>query len=129
MSPTLLHSQELKDCSRGSAVGTGITLVPNEQNLYVWKALLQGPSGTAYEGGLFELTLTVPQQYPLMPPQVRCRCMQAVLTMLMWRRGAAVNGESLQLMCRWRVQAWHACKPWPSALLASLAVLCAIVCL
>lgn len=32
---------------------------------------LQGPTETPFEGGTFELTINVPEQYPLVPPAVR----------------------------------------------------------
>ena len=31
----------------------------------------QGPSETPFEGGVFQLVFSVPEQYPLQPPQVR----------------------------------------------------------
>lgn len=34
---------------------------------------LQGPTETPYEGGTFELIINVPDQYPLVPPNVRYR--------------------------------------------------------
>lgn len=34
-------------------------------------ALLQGPVGTPYEGGVFQVAVNVPQQYPLTPPAVK----------------------------------------------------------
>lgn len=33
----------------------------------------QGPSDTSYEGGVFELSINVPEQYPLVAPAVRYR--------------------------------------------------------
>lgn len=37
-----------------------------------WFALIiQGPSETPYDGGIFQLAFAVPEQYPLQPPQVR----------------------------------------------------------
>lgn len=32
---------------------------------------LQGPSGTPYEGGTFQLSFNIPEQYPLTSPQVK----------------------------------------------------------
>lgn len=34
---------------------------------------LQGPKDTPFEGGTFELAISVPEQYPLVPPGVRYR--------------------------------------------------------
>lgn len=66
--------KEYKEVVRsGSSDTTGITLIPSESNLFVWRALLKGPSETAYEGGVFELSISVPEQYPLVPPAVRYR--------------------------------------------------------
>lgn len=78
---------------------TEITLLPDENNIYRWVGFLQargaraseahapascacvltmqarvmrqGPTGTPYEGGTFQVALTVPEQYPLTPPQVK----------------------------------------------------------
>lgn len=33
--------------------------------------LLQGPTDTPFEAGTFELSINVPEQYPLVPPAVR----------------------------------------------------------
>ncbi|KAF5834088.1 ubiquitin-conjugating enzyme/RWD-like protein [Dunaliella salina] len=52
---------------------TGIALIPDETNLFAWRARLQAPKDTPYEGGSFELAITVPEQYPLVPPSVRFR--------------------------------------------------------
>jgi hypothetical protein len=34
-------SQEYKEATKQKAVDTGITLIPNEQNLFAWRALLK----------------------------------------------------------------------------------------
>ncbi|KAF8065630.1 PEX4 [Scenedesmus sp. PABB004] len=65
--------KEYKEVSRARPGDTGITLLPNEANLFVWRALLKGPSETPFEGGTFELAISVPEQYPLVPPAVRFR--------------------------------------------------------
>jgi peroxin-4 len=70
--------KEYKEAARAAASpggdgGTGVTLLPDEANLFRWRARLAGPQGTPYEGGSFELDILVPEAYPLVPPAVRCR--------------------------------------------------------
>lgn len=62
--------KELKDVSR-SKDETGIELFPDESNVFVWSAIIKGPKDTPYEGGTFELCLSIPEQYPMAPPTVR----------------------------------------------------------
>ncbi|KAL0490211.1 PEX4 [Acrasis kona] len=54
-----LNSKEVQD----------LWLVPEESNIHNWHAKFIGPADTPYEGGVFEIRLTVPQQYPIMPPK------------------------------------------------------------
>lgn len=50
----------------------GIVAGPvSEDNLYEWEAVIEGPSGTVYEGGLFIARLNFPKDYPLSPPTMR----------------------------------------------------------
>jgi ubiquitin-conjugating enzyme E2 A len=50
----------------------GVTAAPlNETNLFEWQAIIIGPEDTPYEGGLYELTLSIPSNYPVKPPKVR----------------------------------------------------------
>ena len=50
----------------------GITAGPvNEDDLFVWEAMIQGPDETPFEGGIFPATLTFPKDYPLNPPKMR----------------------------------------------------------
>ncbi|KAK0264959.1 ubiquitin conjugating enzyme Ubc7/UbcP3 [Friedmanniomyces endolithicus] len=50
----------------------GITAGPvNEDDLFVWEAMILGPEGTPYEGGVFPAELKFPKDYPLMPPTMR----------------------------------------------------------
>ncbi|KAH7826569.1 putative ubiquitin-conjugating enzyme 1, E2-like protein [Monocercomonoides exilis] len=53
----------------------GITASPvSEENLFVWDAILVGPSETPWEGGLFPLRLQFPDNYPEKPPSIRFQC-------------------------------------------------------
>ncbi|KAJ8605730.1 hypothetical protein MRB53_041371 [Persea americana] len=47
----------------------GITAGPvNEDDMFVWEALIMGPEGTPFEGGIFPAELKFPKDYPLAPP-------------------------------------------------------------
>lgn len=53
----------------------GITAGPvSEDDLFVWEALIEGPEGTPYEGGIFPAELKFPKDYPLMPPTMKFLC-------------------------------------------------------
>ena len=41
-----------------------ICLEPTENNLYLWKASIPGPTGSVYEGGVFDVEITLPTDYP-----------------------------------------------------------------
>ncbi|KAK6590529.1 hypothetical protein RS030_152343 [Cryptosporidium xiaoi] len=45
-----------------------IELSPSKDNILYWIAKLKGPKGTAYEGGIYRINITIPIQYPLTPP-------------------------------------------------------------
>jgi len=53
----------------------GINAGPvSEDDLFVWEALIQGPEGTPFEGGIFPAELKFPKDYPLAPPTMRFTC-------------------------------------------------------
>lgn len=50
----------------------GITAGPvSEDDLLNWQALIQGPEGTPFEGGVFPAELKFPNDYPLSPPTMK----------------------------------------------------------
>jgi len=49
----------------------GIHLVPDENNLTIFHAVIVGPENTPYEGGFFYFFIKVPEQYPIRPPVVK----------------------------------------------------------
>lgn len=49
----------------------GINAGPIDDNWYEWSAVIQGPVGTPYEGGLFFLSVQFSDSFPFDPPRVR----------------------------------------------------------
>eukprot|EP00123_Amoebidium_parasiticum_P003653 comp14942_c0_seq1/m.11527 comp14942_c0_seq1/g.11527 ORF comp14942_c0_seq1/g.11527 comp14942_c0_seq1/m.11527 type:complete len:151 (-) comp14942_c0_seq1:113-565(-) len=46
---------------------------PKGDNLFEWIAIVQGPEGTPYDGGVFFIDLFFPKEYPHKPPKVVMR--------------------------------------------------------
>ena len=50
----------------------GMTAGPlSEDDMFHWEALIQGPEGTPFEGGVFPAELKFPKDYPLAPPTMK----------------------------------------------------------
>jgi ubiquitin-conjugating enzyme E2 G1 len=49
----------------GISVGLG-----DDDDIFKWQVMLIGPPDTMYEGGFFSATLTFPQDFPNMPPEM-----------------------------------------------------------
>eukprot|EP01087_Luapelamoeba_hula_P022113 TRINITY_DN785_c0_g1_i1.p1 TRINITY_DN785_c0_g1~~TRINITY_DN785_c0_g1_i1.p1 ORF type:complete len:243 (+),score=66.44 TRINITY_DN785_c0_g1_i1:122-850(+) len=45
--------------------------VPDEANLFDWRIYLEGPKGTMYAGGIFQLSMVFPPEYPMLPPELK----------------------------------------------------------
>ena len=41
-----------------------------ENNIYRWKAYVDGPKDTPYEDGRFFLDINIPENYPFSPPKI-----------------------------------------------------------
>ncbi|KAI7996012.1 Protein PEROXIN-4 [Camellia lanceoleosa] len=59
-----------KEVQREKAADPDIQLARDDSNIFKWTALIKGPSEAPLEGGVFQLAFSVPEQYPLQPPQV-----------------------------------------------------------
>ncbi len=62
----ILLMKHYKDLSKNSD-GFIVSLV-DDDNLYEWEIIINGPTETPYEGGMFRARLTFPQEFPNKPP-------------------------------------------------------------
>ncbi|CAG9311473.1 unnamed protein product [Blepharisma stoltei] len=62
-------NKELQELSTNPPENCAVSLVGDD--ITHWRVNLVGPEGSAYEGGNFELALTVPANYPFRAPDVR----------------------------------------------------------
>lgn len=66
---------ELKKVASGAAdiwmhSGEGVHVFPAPDNLQFWRALIEGPPGSPFEGGVFAVNVIVPDNYPFSPPRM-----------------------------------------------------------
>ena len=62
--------KELNQVSKDD--GSGVQAQPfSEGNLRHLKGTIQGPTGTPYEGGVFEIDIHIGKQYPFEPPKMK----------------------------------------------------------
>mmetsp|Transcript_47543 Transcript_47543/g.115834 ORF Transcript_47543/g.115834 Transcript_47543/m.115834 type:complete len:196 (+) Transcript_47543:130-717(+) len=63
--------KELKEVGRDDKT-SGVKAVPKtEGNLRELKGTIQGPVGTCYEGGVFQIDISIPKDYPFAPPKMK----------------------------------------------------------
>ena len=60
--------KELKD---STVPLCGVSAAPCEDSIFKWEANIRGPENTAYEGGVFHMEITFPEDYPCSPPSIR----------------------------------------------------------
>ena len=61
-------TKELKDMQKDDI--SNLSAAPINDNLHEWEAVILGPIGTPYEGGIFYLSISIPSNYPFKPPIV-----------------------------------------------------------
>merc|ERR1719201_88966 len=69
---SLLPRRIVKETQRLlSEPAPGINATPYQDNLRYFNVIIQGPTSSPYEGGIFKLELFLPEDYPMAPPKVR----------------------------------------------------------
>jgi len=63
--------KELRNVASTPSALEGVHIFPSEADLRLWKALIEGPAGSPFEGGTFALSVNIPADYPLRPPHIR----------------------------------------------------------
>jgi len=59
---------ELKEINTSSA--SNCSAGPCNDDIYKWNAVIMGPIGSPYEGGMFKLKIDFPEDYPFKPPKI-----------------------------------------------------------
>ncbi|KAI8348591.1 ubiquitin-conjugating enzyme/RWD-like protein [Mortierella sp. GBAus27b] len=62
--------KEIAECQRDEASHIVLRLV-DESDIMHLKGRFPGPQGTPYEGGMFEVDIVLPDNYPFQPPKVK----------------------------------------------------------
>ena len=63
--------EEFRDLKNHPIGNCGITVgLPDENDYRKWRVSLSGPKDTSYNGGLFFLSVTFPEDYPERPPEI-----------------------------------------------------------
>lgn len=63
-------AKELEECRQDTQSGVSLEL-NNENDLTHLTGYFKGPPGTPYEGGLFQVDINIPNEYPFKPPQMK----------------------------------------------------------
>ena len=68
MSVTTRLGKEFKDIVQDPP--SNCTAKPKDDNIFEWDAQIYGPKNTPYEGGIFNLHILYPPNYPFKPPKI-----------------------------------------------------------
>ena len=59
--------KELSDLEKDNSI-TNISIGLKNDNYFEWEAVILGPTDTPYEGGIFNLNISIGTKYPFTPP-------------------------------------------------------------
>ncbi|KAL7560649.1 hypothetical protein ACA910_001333 [Epithemia clementina (nom. ined.)] len=62
--------KELKEVGKNDTSGVQAKVI-NDGDIRHLRGTIQGPEGTPYEGGIFEIDIIIPKQYPFEPPKMK----------------------------------------------------------
>ena len=63
--------KDLKKLETEQSPTSGVTATPDNDSLFRWNAVIFGPEGTIWDGGIFKLYLEFSEDYPNKPPKVK----------------------------------------------------------
>eukprot|EP00796_Vickermania_ingenoplastis_P010220 gene10220-7163_t len=63
--------RDFQQLRRPSAEELGISVRLHKNCLFLWKVVISGPDGTAWEGGLYQMEFKFMDTYPMTPPHVK----------------------------------------------------------
>lgn len=67
---TKLLGNQLRSILNDPVEGFTVELA-DESDMFEWKVWIEGPKDTSYDGGIFQLSLKFPKDYPMSPPELR----------------------------------------------------------